>query len=115
MLPVDVRDALLTHARRGDLLEVVLDLGRCPEARFANGAPNQCLRAEPVTRGDLDAAIAAIGDFGGDNRAGIAGTLHPLNSASQVVPAQLGAAATGETPPRFRRSIPEGVGQSASP
>ena len=67
MLPVDVRDALLTHARRGDLLEVVLDLGRCPEARFANGAPNQCLRAEPVTRGDLDAAIAAIGDFGGYN------------------------------------------------
>lgn len=46
MLPVDVRDALLTHARRGDLVEVVLDLGRCPEARFANGAPNQCLRAE---------------------------------------------------------------------
>ena len=80
MLPVDVRDALLTHARRGDLLEVVLDLGRCPEARFANGAPNQCLRAEPVTRGDLDAAIAAIGDFGGDNRAGIAGTLHRISA-----------------------------------
>lgn len=80
MLPVDVRDALLTHARRGDLVEVVLDLGRCPEARFANGAPNQCLRAEPVTRGDLDVAIAAIGDFGGDNRAGIAGTLHRISA-----------------------------------
>ena len=58
----------------------MLDLGRCPEARFANGAPNQCLRAEPVTRGDLDAAIAAIGDFGGDNRAGIAGTLHRISA-----------------------------------
>ena len=79
MLPVDVRDVLLTHARRGDLLEVVLDLGRCPEARFA-GAPNQCLRAEPVTRGDLDAAISAIGDFGGDNRAGIQGTLHRISA-----------------------------------
>ena len=89
MLPVDVRDALLTHARRGALLEIVLDLGRCPEARFADGAPNQCLRAEPVTRGDLDAAIAAIGDFGGDNRAGIAGTLHRIsairNRAGSVV------------------------------
>lgn len=79
MLPVDVRDVLLTHARRGDLLEVVLDLGRCPEARFAN-APNQCLRAEPVTRGDLDAAIDSIGDFGGDNRAGIQGTLHRISA-----------------------------------
>ena len=79
MLPVDVRDVLLTHARRGDLLEVVLDLGRCPEARFAN-APNQCLRAEPVTRGDLDAAIDSIGDFVGDNRAGIQGTLHRISA-----------------------------------
>ena len=79
MLPVDVRDVLLTHARRGDLLEVVLDLGRCPEARFFN-APNQCLRAEPVTRGDLDAAIDSIGDFGGDNRAGIQGTLHRISA-----------------------------------
>ena len=79
MLPVDVRDVLLTHARRGDLMEVVLDLGRCPEARFAN-APNQCLRAEPVTRGDLDAAIDSIGDFGGDNRAGIQGTLHRISA-----------------------------------
>ena len=79
MLPVDVRDVLLTHARRGDLLEVVLDLGRCPEARFAN-APNQCLRLEPVTRGDLDAAIDSIGDFGGDNRAGIQGTLHRISA-----------------------------------
>ena len=89
MLPEDVRDELLTHARRGALLEIVLDLGRCPEARFADGAPNQCLRAEPVTRGDLDAAISAIGDFGGDNRAGIAGTLHRIsairNRAGSVV------------------------------
>ena len=34
VLPSDIRDALLSHGRRAELLEVVLDLGRRPEARF---------------------------------------------------------------------------------
>jgi stage III sporulation protein SpoIIIAA len=61
MLPTDVRDALMTHEHRNLLLEVVLDLGRCPEARFAGNLPNQCLRPDPVTQADLDAAEAAVG------------------------------------------------------
>ena len=80
MLPVDVRDVLLAHPNRSNLLEVVLDLGRCPTARFGGGAPNECLRSAPVTREDLDAAEAAVGDFGGDNRAGIEGTLHRISA-----------------------------------
>lgn len=79
MLPDDVRDALMSHEHRNHLLEVVLDLGRCPEARFAGNLPSQCLRLAPVTQADLDAAEEAVGDFGGDNRAGIQGTLHRIS------------------------------------
>ena len=88
MLPEDVRDVLINHELRDSLLEVVLDLGRCPEARFA-GSPNQCLRSEPITQADLAAAESAVGDFGGDNRAGIQGTLHRIsairNRAGRIV------------------------------
>ena len=56
MLPVDVRDLLLHHEHRSHLLEVVLDLGRCPEARFGNGIPIQCLRKQPVSDDDLEFA-----------------------------------------------------------
>lgn len=80
MLPVDVRDLLLHHEHRSHLLEVVLDLGRCPEARFGNGIPIQCLRKQPVSDDDLEFASKLIGDFGGDNRAGITGTLHRISA-----------------------------------
>ena len=79
MLPDDVRAALINHEHREHLLEVVLDLGRCPEARFAPGIPSQCLRKAPITQEDLNAAEASVGEFGGDNRAGIEGTLHRIS------------------------------------
>lgn len=34
VVPEDVRTRLANHPLRGDLLEVVMDLGRAPEARF---------------------------------------------------------------------------------
>ena len=37
LLPPRVRGALATHPRKLELLEVVLDLGRLPIARFADG------------------------------------------------------------------------------
>jgi len=58
------------------LLEIILDLGRPPEARFSYGA--QPLDAEPVTRDDIAYTISRIGSFGSDNRAGIEGTLHRI-------------------------------------
>ena len=33
-----------------------------------------------MTREDLDAAALALGDFGGDNRAGVEGTLHRISA-----------------------------------
>src|SRR5262249_44699792 len=56
-------------ADHGDLLEVVLDLGREPEARFTDG--DAVLDSLQVTRDDLEYVAQRVGDFGDDNRAGI--------------------------------------------
>ncbi|NIP71841.1 MAG: AAA family ATPase [Gammaproteobacteria bacterium] len=60
------------------LLEVVMDLGRPPQARFPGHA--ETLAEEPVTRADLDQVVASVGEFSADNRAGIEGTLHRISA-----------------------------------
>jgi len=61
-----------------NLLEIVLDLGRLPEARYADAAED--LDQEPVTAEDLAYVVGRIGDFGDDNRAGIERTLHRISA-----------------------------------
>ena len=56
------------------LLEVIVDLGRVPEARFVTGSV--VLNDAEVTRDDIQSVIAGLGRFGDDNRAGIERTLH---------------------------------------
>lgn len=61
-----------------DLIEVVMDVGRCPEARFFDrGVVFDQLE---VTREDLDFVVERVGDFTGDNRAGIERTLHRISA-----------------------------------
>ena len=79
VLPADVRDAVKNHPERKHLLEVVLDLGRAPEARFLGEIGSMFLREAPVVEAELVAAAKAVGEFGGDNRAGIEGTLHRIS------------------------------------
>uniref|UniRef100_A0A383V5B1 AAA+ ATPase domain-containing protein n=1 Tax=Tetradesmus obliquus TaxID=3088 RepID=A0A383V5B1_TETOB len=79
VLPAGLGESLISHPQRSALIEVVLDLGRRPEARF-QGSTAELLREEPVTREELDAAAAAVAPFGSDNRAGIAGTLHRISA-----------------------------------
>ena len=79
VLPEDVRDVVEKHPESGSLLEIVLDLGRAPEARFLGELGSVFLREAPVTEEELVAASDAVGDFGGDNRAGIEGTLHRVS------------------------------------
>ncbi len=72
-------EASLRAADRGDeLLEVVLDLGRLPEARFLNHEVT--LSEEEVTEKEIEYVVSRIGDFGDDNRAGIARTLHRISA-----------------------------------
>ncbi len=76
-LPPHISGPLRDAERRTDLLEVVMDLGRLPEARYPGR--EVILSREEVTEADLQWVIARIGDFGDDNRAGIERTLHRIS------------------------------------
>ena len=77
-LPAPIRGALEDTVpsgyRLGELVEVVIDLGRRPEARYITGA--RYLSEDEVTHGDIEQVIDGLGRFGDDNRAGIQRTLH---------------------------------------
>ncbi len=62
----------------GQLVEIVMDLGRPPEARFQNEEIE--LGDIDVTRQDLAMVSERIGSFGEDNRAGIERTLHRISA-----------------------------------
>jgi stage III sporulation protein SpoIIIAA len=78
VMPVRLRGMLERHPQREELLEVVLDLGRLPEARFTDH--KEALSQTQVTREDLDHVAAHVGAFGQDNRAGIERTLHRISA-----------------------------------
>lgn len=61
------------------LYEVVLDLGRRPEARYLD-RHTVFLSEQPISEVDLQAAIERVGQFSGDNRAGIERTLHRISA-----------------------------------
>ena len=78
VLPPRVLAGLRGQDDLDDLLEIVLDLGRPPEARFSSG--DVILNEEPVGREDLQHVVSGVGDFGGDNRAGMERTLHRISA-----------------------------------
>jgi len=62
------------------LIEIVMDLGRVAEARFADGRAVWLREDSPVTAEDLDFVTTRVGAFGKDNRAGIERTLHRISA-----------------------------------
>jgi stage III sporulation protein SpoIIIAA len=78
ILPDHLRQAIQAHPDFDTLIEVVMDLGRQPEARFPNKA--EYLSETVVSREDLAVTVTKIGEFGGDNRAGIERTLHRISA-----------------------------------
>ena len=78
-LPPQIAEPLTKrHADDTALLEVVLDLGRRPEARYLSDTV--LLHPREVSEEDLQYVIQRIGEFGGDNRAGIEWTLHRISA-----------------------------------
>ena len=77
-LPLRLASQLATHEQKDQLIEIVLDLGRLPEARFRRD--QQFLSEFEVTREDLDYVVGRIGQFGEDNRAGLPRTLHRISA-----------------------------------
>src|SRR5689334_3137168 len=76
-LPLHIRQSLEGMGSRAELLEVVMDLGRQPEARYRGR--EVALSQREVTDADIEHVIQNIGTFGSDNRAGIERTLHRIS------------------------------------
>lgn len=71
-------DRLRSNPGRSGLIEIVMDLGRPPEARFQE--EEVTLAEIDVSREDLLFVADRIGSFGDDNRAGIERTLHRISA-----------------------------------
>ncbi len=87
IFPLPIRQGLVRLQNLEALVEVVLDLGRPPEARFPDDFV--FLGETPVTYEDLAHVSSRLSAFGSDNRAGIEQTLHRIsairNRAGKVV------------------------------
>jgi len=77
VLPAEITQKLNDINRQDDLLEVILDLGRVPTARYL---PDEIILSNrEVDRKDIDYVVSRIGEFDADNRAGIERTLHRID------------------------------------
>jgi len=77
-LPTHIRQALIEQPDNSELLEVVLDLGRFPEARYPHN--EVVLGHNEITDSDVEHIVSRISSFSGDNRAGIERTLHRISA-----------------------------------
>ncbi len=78
VFPPAIASALLNANHSQDLIEVVLDLGGFPTAVFTDH--ELTLTSNEVTEEDINAVIANVGGFDGDNRAGLKRTLHRISA-----------------------------------
>jgi len=78
ILPPHIRQPLRKQKDLSELVEVILDLGRLPEARFPYREVT--LDQKEIDESDLDYVVSRIGSFGDDNRAGIERTLHRISA-----------------------------------
>jgi len=77
VLPTRICEAVRARTNNYALLEIVLDLGRVPEARYPH--EEAILSDQEVTQEDIDYVLDRIGEFTSDNRAGIERTLHRIS------------------------------------
>ncbi len=77
-LPREIVDAVHALPEKEALIEVVLDLGRRPEARFPDSEVS--LLDREINEADIAHVVEHIGTFGDDNRAGIERTLHRISA-----------------------------------
>ncbi len=78
ILPARIRSAIDEYGETSRLLEIVLDLGRLPAARYIDKEFE--LSDTEVTDADLRQLIEALGEFDDDNRAGIERSLHRISA-----------------------------------
>src|SRR3989339_687066 len=79
VLPPLIKIYLENHANINSLIEVVLDLGKHPEARFSGEFPFY-FQDKVITQEDINFVTGKISHFTSDNRAGIERTLHRISA-----------------------------------
>jgi stage III sporulation protein SpoIIIAA len=77
VLPTSLKEKVSKMEGLEDLIEIVFDLGREPEARFPSRG--ELLSEDLITREDINYVVSKVGSFDGDNRAGIPRTLHRIS------------------------------------
>ena len=78
LLPKNISENIYKNKDLEDLLEVVIDFGRYPEARFRTGTIN--IINNIITIDDINHISNQLGKFSDDNRAGIEKTLHRISA-----------------------------------
>ena len=78
ILPIAIRQRLEELGRSDDLLEIILDLGRVPTARYTDG--EFVLANQEVTPVIIEYVVDRVGEFDADNRAGLERTLHRISA-----------------------------------
>jgi stage III sporulation protein SpoIIIAA len=76
-LPFFIQETLKTHNSPDQIIEIILDLGRRPEARFVSGP--EFLSQKIISWQDIDYVTKRISKFSNENRAGIERTLHRIS------------------------------------
>ncbi len=77
IMPPRIANAVRDEGLFG-IIEIVLDLGRIPTARYGTG--DITLSTDEVTENELTQVVAQVSEFGEDNRAGIPRTLHRVSA-----------------------------------
>ena len=78
VLPPQLEAAVNTADNFDNLIEIIMDLGRIPTARFVDHEDE--LSEQEITRAEIDHVVEQIGDFDADNRAGLERTLHRISA-----------------------------------
>ena len=78
ILPSKIAEVISAYGNIEKLIEVVMDVGRMPLARYTSG--DLLLSEEEITYEDIDGVVGKIGTFDLDNRAGMERTLHRISA-----------------------------------
>lgn len=78
VLPPKIAAAVTKVDNSDQLIEIIMDLGRLPTARFINNEVN--LAKVETSKEDINFVVERIGDFDADNRAGLERTLHRISA-----------------------------------
>ena len=76
-LPFFIKQHVKSHIHKDKIIEIILDLGRRPEARFSTGP--EYLSQKIISWQDIEYTTKRVSKFSNDNRAGIERTLHRIS------------------------------------